>query len=112
GEIEQPKLPDLLMHLADGVAAEHAVRRLQQPEIAQLPVVDVERAGPFVAGHHNEQQHAFGVLDPVSDYTLRSGHELGNNYLDILFRWHFQIFRAEHTARAHTISIHVGSPLM
>ena len=71
------------------VATEYAVRRLQQPEAAPFAVVDVERSGPVVAGRHDEQQHAFGILDPVSDHALCGGQKPGNDFRYILFGRHF-----------------------
>ena len=108
-ETEQPKFSDLPAHFAAGVAAEDAIREIEQPKSAAFTVVDVKRSGPIVAGRHDEQQHAFGILDPVSGHTFRGSQEPGNDFRYILFWPHLQIVRAEHLARAHTFRIHIST---
>jgi hypothetical protein len=48
----------------------------------------------------------------MSGDSLCGRHKPGNDFPEILFGAHIQIFRAEHTARAHAIAIHVESPLV
>src|SRR5438045_1489997 len=89
-KIEQPKVSYLPAHFSARITAEDAVSKLQNPEASMCAVVDVERSRPVVAGCHDEQQHAFGILHPVNDHTLSSGQKTGNDIRYILFRLHLQ----------------------
>ena len=62
-ETEQPKFSDLPAHFAAGVAAEDAIREVEQPKSAAFTVVDVERSGPIVMAPDDDRSGAFYIYD-------------------------------------------------